>query len=69
MTYIFLELFNVSNKARFKFETLGDFIGPFRNKNSVNIFNISHICGENAVDIDTMFDKLELSRKIFLFTA
>jgi hypothetical protein len=31
MTYTFLELFRVSNKARFKLKTLGDVIVHFRN--------------------------------------
>lgn len=61
MTYTFLELFRVSNKKTFKFETLGDVIGHFRNKYLVNIVGIAYYCGKNNMDKDIMFSKLGLA--------
>lgn len=60
MTYTFLELFRVSNKKKFKFETLGDVIGHFRNKYLVNIVDIAYSRGKNNMDKEEMFSKLGL---------
>lgn len=60
MTYTFLELFRVSNKGKYKFETLGDVIGHFRNNYLVNIVKVAYTCGENGIGINTMFSKLGL---------
>lgn len=60
MAYTFLELFKVSNKKKYKFETLGDTIGYFRKLYLASIVKYAYNCAKNGISVDTAFSSLGL---------
>jgi len=60
MTYIFLELFRISNKKSLKLQNLGD-IGYFRKQYLVSIAKYAYNCTINRITVDAVIIKLEIA--------